>query len=146
LQRVFLRAWRRPPGGGARNKARGAAWLGALLMLVLAGAGAILSGPAGSVIAWALGLLGTTALWWWTARLMVRGEVRWSALLPTALVLGIGAWLCALAASLWMPSDVTSQYAQFGAFGIAQSFGHLLHRRGPAIDSGRSAGTSTRRW
>jgi membrane protein len=28
LQRVYLRAWRRPPGGGVRNKGRGAVWLG----------------------------------------------------------------------------------------------------------------------
>jgi hypothetical protein len=41
-------------------------------------------------------------------------------LLPTAIVMGIGGWLYALAAALWMPADVTSQYAQFGTFGIAQ--------------------------
>ena len=124
LQRVFLRAWRRPPGGGARNKARGAAWLGALLVLLLlvAGAGAILQGPEGSVLAWAVGLLGSTSLWWWTARLMVRGEVRWRPLVPTAVVMGVGGWLYALAASVWMPISVTSQFAQFGAFGITQSF------------------------
>ena len=37
LQRTYLRAWRRPPGGGAKNKFRGAAWIGgvaALIMLV----------------------------------------------------------------------------------------------------------------
>jgi hypothetical protein len=55
-------------------------------------------------------------------RLMVHGEVRWRALLPTAIVMGIGDWPYTLAAALWMPADVTSQYAQFGAFGIAQSF------------------------
>ena len=53
---------------------------------------------------------------------MVRGEVRWRALLPTAIVMGVGGWLYTLTASLWMPADVASQYAQFGAFGIAQSF------------------------
>jgi len=51
LQRVFLRAWRRPPGGGARNQARGAAWLGAVLVLLLmvVAAGVVLTGPLGSV-------------------------------------------------------------------------------------------------
>jgi membrane protein len=124
LQRIFLRAWRRPPGGGLRNQARGAVWLGGVLVLlmILVGAGAVLRGPAGSVLQWALGLLLTVLLWWWTARIMVRGEVRWRALLPTAIVLGVGGWLYTLTASLWMPADVTSQYAQFGAFGIAQSF------------------------
>src|SRR6478735_11096024 len=35
LQRVFLRAWRRPPGGGAKNKGRGAVWVGALVLLMI---------------------------------------------------------------------------------------------------------------
>ena len=74
------------------------------------------------VLAWALGLLGSTALWWWTGRLMVRGEIRWRALFPTAVDHGIGGWLYTLAAAVWMPTNVASQYAQFGAFGIAQSF------------------------
>ena len=34
LQRVYLRAWRRPPGGGARNKG-GGAWLGGVLVLLM---------------------------------------------------------------------------------------------------------------
>ena len=124
LQRVFLRAWRRPPGGGVRNHARGAAWLGAVLVLLLmvVAAGVVLNGPVGSVFSWVLGLLACTGLWWWTARLMVRGEVRWRALLPTAIVMGIGGWLYTVAAAVWMPVDVASQYAQFGAFGITQSF------------------------
>lgn len=91
LQRLYLRAWRRPPGGGARNKGRGAAWIGGVLALVMIMAlvRAVLAGPTGTVLAWALGLLGSTALWWWTARLMVRGEVRWRALFPTAVVSGV---------------------------------------------------------
>src|SRR6478672_5760864 len=38
LQRVFLRAWRRPPGGGLKNKGRGAIWVAGLgvLMVLLA--------------------------------------------------------------------------------------------------------------
>jgi membrane protein len=99
-------------------------WLGGVLvlMMILALARAVLTGPTGSVLAWALGLLGSTGLWWWTARLMVRGEVRWRALFPTAVIMGIGGWAYTLAAAVWMPANVASQYAQFGAFGIAQSF------------------------
>lgn len=124
LQRAYLRAWRRPPGGGVRNKGRGAVWLGGVLVILMitALATAVLQGPTGSVLAWALGLFLSTGLWWWTARLMVRGEVRWRALLPTAIVMGLGGWLYTLAAAVWMPANVASQFAQFGAFGIAQSF------------------------
>jgi len=32
LQRMYLRAWRRPPGGGVRNKGRGALWVGGVLV------------------------------------------------------------------------------------------------------------------
>lgn len=124
LQRVFLRAWRRPPGGGIRNQARGAVWLAAfvVMLMMVVGVAAVLNGPAASAVQWALGLLLAILMWWWTARIMVRGEIRWRALFPTAVAVGVGSWLYTLSASLWMPADVTSQYAQFGAFGITQSF------------------------
>ena len=124
LQRTYLRAWRRPPGGGAKNKFRGAAWIGGvavLLMLITLIRKLFGNGP-GTTIAWAIGLAGSMAVWWWTARLMTRGEVRWRPLLPTAVVTGLGSWLYTVAASFWMPSNVTKNYAQFGAFGIALAF------------------------
>jgi membrane protein len=76
------------------------------------------SGPLAS---WAVGLIGSIAMWWWTARLMLRGEVRWRALLPTAVITGVGSWLYSLAATVWMPTNVTNQFAEFGAFGIAMA-------------------------
>ncbi len=121
LQRVYLRAWRRPPGGGARNRGRGAVWMAGIvaLMLVLTFARDMLAIPTGEVLAWAIGLVVATGLWWWTAHLMLRGDVRWRPLLPTALLTGVGSWLYTLAAAAWMPATVTKQFAQFGAFGIA---------------------------
>ena len=124
LQRVYLRAWRRPPGGGARNKGRGALWIaGVASLVVILGFGrTVLVGSTGTVLSWAIGLIGSTGLWWWTAWLMLRGEIRWRALLPTAVVTGVGSWLYTLAASIWMPITVTKQFNQFGAFGIALAF------------------------
>ncbi len=124
LQRTYLRAWRRPPGGGAKNKFRGAAWVGGVtaLLLVISLMRKLLGVSAGQPSAWVVGLLGSTALWWWTARLMTRGEVCWRPLLPTAVVTGLGGWLYTLAASVWMPSNVTKNFAQFGAFGVALAF------------------------
>ena len=52
---------------------------------------------------------------------MVHGEVRWRALLPIAVVMGIGGWLYTLAAAV-DAGQRGQQFAQFGAFGIAQSF------------------------
>lgn len=124
LQRVYLRAWRRPAGGGVRNKARGTVWVAGVLVLflVLGSLRRIVAGPPGAVTVWALGVAAAVLAWWWTARLMLRGEVRWRPLLPTALVTGVGSWAYTLAATLWMPRAIAKHYAQFGAFGIALDF------------------------
>ena len=124
LQRVYLRAWRRPAGGGVRNKGRGAMWLAGVLVVlaVLSSLRRIVSGPPGTVTLVVVGVVGTVFSWWWTARLMLRGEVRWRPLLPTAIVTGIGVWAYTLAATVWMPRAVAKHYAQFGSFGIALDF------------------------
>jgi membrane protein len=124
LQRVFLRAWRRPPGGGLKNKGRGAIWVAGLgvFMLMLSSLRAVLLGFTGRILPWAIGLAGGILLWWWTGRLMTRGEVRWRPLLPTALLIGIGSWIYTLTAAIWMPRTLANQFAQFGAFGIALAF------------------------
>ena len=106
LQRLYLRAWRRPSGGGLRNKGRGVIWVvgAAVLLVILSAARSVLSGSTGPALTWLLGVVGASALWWWTAHLMLRGEVRWRALLPTALVTGVGSALYTMASSVWMPS------------------------------------------
>ena len=121
LQRTFLRAWRRPPGGGARNKGRAFVWLAGVLalMLLISLARGLIAGGAGEGLAWTVALAGAVGLWWWTARMMTRSEVRWRPLLPTAVLTGIGSWAYTLAASVWMPFNVRGNYAQFGSFGIA---------------------------
>ena len=53
---------------------------------------------------------------------MLRGEVRWRALLPTALVTGVGSALYTMASSVWMPTRVSQDFVQFGTFGIALAF------------------------
>jgi membrane protein len=124
LQRVYLRAWRRPAGGGMRNKGRGATWLAAVIVLlvVLSSFRRIVAGPPGTATLWVVGVVGAVFSWWWTARLMLRGEVRWRPLLPTAIVTGVGVWAYTLAATVWMPRAVAKHYAQFGSFGIALDF------------------------
>lgn len=124
LQRVYLRAWRRPSGGGIANKGRGATWVAGVVAftVVLALVRSLVVGPAGSVLSWAVGMLASIGLWWWTAHLMLRGEIRWRPLLPTAVATGLGSWLYTLAASVWFPGAVAKNYAQFGAFGVGLSF------------------------
>ena len=52
LQRTFLRAWRRPPGGGARNKGRAFFWLAGVLalMLLISLARGLIAGGAGRAL------------------------------------------------------------------------------------------------
>lgn len=123
LQRVYLRAWRRPPGGGVRNKGRGVLWVGAVLLffVLIAAARVMVGTQAGTAAAWIVGLVIGTGLWWWTARLMVRGEVRWRAMLPTAVITAVGCSLYAMQSDLWMPTTVRNNFGQFGAFGISLS-------------------------
>lgn len=123
LQRVYLRAWRRPPGGGLRNKGRGVLWVGAILLffVLVASVRTLFGTSSGTTAAWIVGFFLGTALWWWTARLMVRGEIAWRALLPTALLTAAGCSVYALQSDLWMPTTVGNNFRQFGAFGIALS-------------------------
>jgi membrane protein len=124
LQRVYLRAWRRAAGGGVANKGRGAMWVAGVvvLLVVLSSVRRIVAGPPGTVTVWVVGVVAAVCSWWWTARLMLRGEVRWRPLLPTAIVTGVGVWAYTLAATVWMPRAVAKHYAQFGSFGIALDF------------------------
>ena len=61
----------------------------------------------------------TTALWWFTAWLLLLGEVRPRVLLPTAAITSVTFNLFAASANVWMPTTVADNEAQFGMFGIA---------------------------
>jgi hypothetical protein len=64
-------------------------------------------------------LLLSTGLWWFSAWFLLLGEVRWRVLLPSGLVTGLALSAYGLSASIWMPSVVTDNEAQFGFFGVA---------------------------
>ncbi|MEI8083354.1 MAG: YhjD/YihY/BrkB family envelope integrity protein [Actinomycetes bacterium] len=124
LQRIYLRAWRRPPGGGLRNNGRGLVWLAGIVMLVAINGtiGKVLvDPPAGGAIRLVLGAATSVLLWWWTAHTMLRKEVKWRPLLPGAIITGIGLLLYALSANIWMPRMVSSNTADFGFFGVSLS-------------------------
>jgi membrane protein len=123
LGRVYTRAWRRPPHGGVRMQALGVAWLVGAVSLVAVNAllGRIVLGPPGNALRVALAVLSSTAMWWWTASIMLRGEVRWRPLLPGAVLSAVGFLGYAVIAGFWMPIMVRSNEAQFGFFGVAMS-------------------------
>jgi membrane protein len=121
LHRAYAHAWRRPPGAGAGAYARGVIWLVAVLAnLALLGA---LRGALGNGLGLGLftvaSLVVASELWWFSAWLLLRGEVRARVLVPTGVITGIAMTGYAASATIWMPDVVTSNEAQFGFFGIA---------------------------
>jgi membrane protein len=119
LQRVYLRAWRRPPGTRAGAYWRGAAWLLVMLAYValLGALRAALGDGLGLGLFAILSLAVTSGLWWFTAWLLLLGEVR--VLAPTGVITSIALTGFAVSATIWMPEVVTSNEAQFGFFGVA---------------------------
>jgi membrane protein len=124
LQRVYLRAWRRPPrGAGVGAYWRGATWLlVALVCLALLGS---LRGALGGGLGFGLfaivALAVTAGQWWFTAWFLLQGEVRARVLLPTGVITSIVTAGYVASATVWMPGVVTSNEAQFGFFGVALS-------------------------
>jgi len=122
LQRMYLRAWRRPPHTGAGAYWRGATWLLVALvsMALLGGLRGALGGGLGFGLFAIVSLAVTSGLWWFTAWLLL-GEVRPRVLLPTGIITSIATAAYAVSATVWMPGVVTSNEAQFGFFGVALS-------------------------
>ena len=121
LQRMYLRAWRRPPRAGAGAYWRGVAWLLAALacMALLGGLRGALGGGLGSGLFAIVSLAVISGLWWFTAWFLLLGEVRARVLVPTGVITSIAPAGYAASAIIWMPEVVTSNEAQFGFFGVA---------------------------
>jgi membrane protein len=122
LQRVYLRAWRRPPPAAGL----GAYWRGALWLLAVMVALAVLGGLRGALgdglgfgLFAIVALAVTSGLWWFTAWFLLLGEVRARVLLPTGMITSVATAGYAASATVWMPRVVTGNEAQFGFFGIA---------------------------
>ena len=121
LQRVYLRAWRRPPNSGVNTYWRGAAWLLAVLIsLALLGGLRDAAGEGTGIVVWAVVALAVNAgLWWFTAWWFLLGNVRVRVLAPTGVITGLAMAGYALSASVWMPEVVARNESQFGFFGVA---------------------------
>jgi membrane protein len=121
LQRVYLRAWRRPPHSGVDTYWRGLTWLFAMLVsLALIGGLRAATGDGAGVMVWGIMALAINiGLWWFTAWLLLLGDVRVRVLASTGVVTGVALAVFGLSASVWMPEVVTSNETQFGFFGVA---------------------------
>ena len=121
LQRVYLRAWRRPPRVGAGMYWRGALCLLLVLvcMALLGGLWGALDGGLGVGLFAVFSLVVTSGLWWFFAWFLLMGDVRARVLLPTGVLTSVATGLYAVSATVWMPGLVTNNEAQFGFFGVA---------------------------
>jgi len=121
LQRVYLRAWRRPPRAGAGAYWRGVAWLLVALvcLALLGGLRGALGGGLGFGLFAIVAVAVTAGQWWFTAWFLLRGEVRARVLVPTGVITSIVTAAYAASATVWMPGVVTRNEAQFGFFGVA---------------------------
>jgi membrane protein len=121
LQRVYLRAWRRPPGLKVGSYTRGLIWLIALLVnMTLTGAlGRALGNGVGLGLFVVLSLALSVGWWWFSAWYLLLGHVRWRPLLPTAAITAVAMIGYAISANVWMPDTVLKNQNQFGVFGIA---------------------------
>ena len=121
VQRVYLRAWRRPPGGKVSAYTRGPIWLAAMLgyMAILGGFRGLVGNGAGIALFALVAVAVSAALWWFTAWFLLLGQVRSRVLIPTGLITGLAMSGYALAATVWMPQVVTRNQNQYGFFGVA---------------------------
>ena len=121
LQRVYRRAWRRPPRAGVGVYWRGGVWLLVVLVgiAILGGLRGALGGGLGFGVFAVVSLAVTSGLWWFSAWFLLQGEVRARVLVPTGVVTSIATAAYAVSAIIWMPGMVTRNEAQFGFFGVA---------------------------
>jgi hypothetical protein len=121
LQRVYLRAWRRPPRGNITNYVRGPTWmLGVLAYFALVGGVQTLLGSGPGTAAFLLvSFAGSIVLWWLTAWLMLLGQVRRRIVLASGVITGIALTAYAAAATVWMPGIVTRNQHRYGFFGVS---------------------------
>ncbi len=144
LQRLYLKAWRRPPNKKVANRVRGPAWLGAIVAFtaIVGGLRHALGGGPGTIAFVVLSVGASTGLWWLTAWLMLNGQVRWRALLATGVVTGVILNIYAFSASVWMPNTVAKDQHQFGFFGVALALVSWFTGAGAVILVGACAGAT----
>jgi uncharacterized BrkB/YihY/UPF0761 family membrane protein len=91
-----------------------------LVYMALLGGTRNVLGSGATIVAFVVVALAlSTGVWWFTAWLMLKGQVRLRVLFPSGLITGIALSVYALSATLWMPNNVTSNNHQYGIFGVA---------------------------
>jgi membrane protein len=121
LQRLYERTWELPHRGGVPGIRRCLVWLiGCLAYLqILAFVLASLSALPGSPV-WRLAsqVIAGTALWWWSAHVLLQARQPWLDLLPGAVLTSVGLAVLTRASDVVMPPYVAANVEQFGVLGL----------------------------
>jgi membrane protein len=120
LQRVYERAWQLPPGG-RRSSLRGLLWLiGLVIYLVTLAIGYQLTTSHAVGVSFARLLVTVAAawgLWWVTPFLLLRGRVRWRALVFSGVLTGTALVITGKASTIVMPRLVAKNERSYGTIG-----------------------------
>lgn len=121
LQRLYERTWELPHRGGFPGIRRCLVWLiGCLAYLqILAFVLASVSAIPGSPL-WRLAsqVVAGTALWWWSAHVLLQARQPWLDLLPGAALTSVGLAVLTRASDVFMPPYVAASVDQFGVLGM----------------------------
>jgi membrane protein len=121
LQRLYHAAWDLPPPGwrGLGAGLAGAAGVVAAAVVLLLSAPLLRAIGSAVLVAGLVQAIGAAALWWAVLRLLLAGRVSWRALLPGAVITGVGQSLVMLVSGLIVPAFVERESARYGLIGIA---------------------------
>lgn len=123
MQRLYIRAWRLDKLG-LRANYWGLIWL-ALFVAFWSLQPAIV-GVFSGILAFALSLALSTALWLLTPWLLTARRIPWRQLLPQAFLTAVGLMGFAIGAAIYLPRAVHTASAEFGILGVAFSLLSLL--------------------
>ena len=121
LQRTYLASWRLPglglPGFGYGLLA--AAALVAEVVALLLVAPLLIALPNAVLVTALVRVVPSVLVWWPVQRLLVGGRLGWRALLPGAVVSGLGQVVVMAVSGLFVPDQIAAQSARFGLIGVA---------------------------
>jgi membrane protein len=121
LQRMYERQWSLPPGRMKSSAVRWLAWI-VVWAAVLSAQGPIRSGSGARLVGgWIVSGAMSVALWWWTPHLLLLRRVGWRALLPTALLTGLGQTAIGIGSRVVMPTVTGRSVSEYGPFGLVLS-------------------------
>ena len=121
LQRVYLRAWRRPLGSDvANNAAVSCGWPPCSRSSPSSAAfAALVPSGLGTVVFVLVSFATSIIFWWMTAWLMLQAKVRQRVVLASGVLTGVALTVYSVTATLWMPTTVMRNQTQFGFFGVS---------------------------